>query len=122
MSQYPKHLYTIEVSFGIDSPIFIQHFHDAEYAGMTLRSLKTKMYGSNGMIYSLKLFHKGSMISQYFAQASKPRWVHVPDADGITRIPPKTKGQMLMERPKEAKPEKPKKSKLLTTSKVKLRI
>lgn len=91
--KYPPHLYTIEVSFGIEIPLFSEHFRDAEQAGQVLRSLKAKMYDSNNAIHSVKLYHQGRMVSQYFAQPTKPRWIWVPppDADGIRRIPPKAK-------------------------------
>lgn len=101
--KHPPHLYTIEISFGPEIPIFFEHFHDAEMAGQVLRSLKVKMFGSNGQIQSLKLWHQSRIISQYISTPPKPKYFFMPppDADGIRRLPPKTKGQTLMvdERP-----------------------
>lgn len=91
--KYPAHLYTIEISFGPEVPVFSEHFRDADMAGSVLRSLKAKMYDSNGAIYGLRLYHKGQILSHYFPNPAKPRWVWVPppDADGVRHIPPKAK-------------------------------
>lgn len=88
--KYPPHLYTIEISFGPEIPLFSEHFRDADMAGEVLRSLKSKMHGSNGQIQAVKLFHQGRMVSQYFNHPAKPKWVWVPppDENGIRHIPP----------------------------------
>lgn len=109
--RYPAHLFTIEISFGPEIPLFFEHFHDAKVAGEILRSLKVKMFGANGQIQALKLWHQGRMISQYISTPPKPKWIHVPapDSDGVRHIPPMTKGQRLMaaaNAPK-SKPAKP---------------
>lgn len=104
--KYPPHLYTIEVSFGIEIPLFSEHFRDPDMAGSVLRSLRAKMYDSNDAIHAVKLYHQGRMVSQYFAQPAKPKWVWVPppDADGVRHIPPKARANARAKSPAKSSP------------------
>lgn len=103
--KYPPQLYTVEVYFGPEVEPFFRSYSDPAKAGQDLRVLKAKMLGSNASISALRMWHNNKLMSQYIATPPRPRWIHVPapDADGITRIPPRTRGQMLMERPKAPK-------------------
>lgn len=110
--KHPPHLFTIEISFGPELPVFFEHYRDPEMAGQVLRGLKVKMFGSNGQIQSLKLWHQNKIISQYISTPPKPKYFFVPppDKDGVRHIPPMTKGQRLMvdSRPDKVKAKAPK--------------
>jgi hypothetical protein len=87
--KYPPHLYTIEVHFGPET-IFKEHYVDAEKAGMVLKDLKVRMFGSNGQMTGLKMYHQGRLISQYLPTPPKPKWTYVPpapDLNGVRKIP-----------------------------------
>lgn len=106
--KYPPHLYTIEIFFGPEIPVFFEHFHDPEMAGNVLRSLKVKLFGSHGQIQALRMFHQNKMVSQYLSTPTKPRWISMPppDADGVRHIPPAHK-LTARSTPKIVPPKKP---------------